>query len=81
MTNIQPLIIPIVGTATKLVVRVLPFDMTATNCDFYYGLLDADDKTLIEGNLNMNDTDFAAWGADNQYCIQWAANKLGITLI
>jgi hypothetical protein len=37
-------------------------------------------KMLLNGTLDMDATDYANWGADNNYCIEWAANKLGLTL-
>ena len=81
MKEIQPLIIPILGTAKFLIVRVLAFDMTATTCDFWYGLLNQDESIILEGNLSMNENEFNNWGADNNYCISWAASKLGVILI
>lgn len=85
MAQIQPITIPTQGEANNLLLRVLPFDMDATSCSFYYELQnispDGVPKSLIQGNLNMDETDFANWAADNNYCLIWAANKLGITLI
>jgi len=36
---------------------------------------------ITSGNIEMDELEYAAWGADNMYCIEWAANKLGLTLI
>ena len=86
MAKIQPVVFPIKGTATELEVRVNGFSMDAKTADFHYKLTDSEDflkgrKTIAEGNLSMNEQEFESWGADNNYCIEWAANKLGLTLI
>lgn len=88
MAKIQPIVFPIKGTATELEVKVNSFSMEAKNADFHYRLTDSGDlatlrskKVIDEGNISMTEQEFAEWGADNNYCIQWAANKLGITLI
>lgn len=88
MAKIEPFTLPIVGTANNLMLRVLPFDMEADNCSFYYELQNITDgqignniELILAGNIEMTEAEYSAWGADNDYCIQWAANKLGLTLI
>ena len=88
MAKIQPVVFPIKGTATELEVRVNGFSMTDKTAEFHYRLTDSGDlqmlkakKLIAEGNLSMNEQEFENWGADNNYCIEWAANKLGLTLI
>lgn len=87
MIKIQSINLPN-GVATNLILKCLTLDMTATTAQFYYGL--ATDisanynnsyNILLEGNIEMNEADFTQWGADNNYCIQWAANKLNLQLI
>ena len=85
MINIEPINIPTAGTATKLILKCLTLDMTATTASFYYELTtDLDQsmnyKTLLNGNLTMTESEYSQWGADNSYCINWACNKLGLTL-
>ena len=88
MAKIEPLVFPIKGTATELEVRVHSFPMEAKTATFGYCLTTSGDletlqlrKVIDEGNLTMNEQEFENWGADNNYCIEWAANKLGLTLI
>jgi hypothetical protein len=90
MTKIQPVTFPIKGTATNLDLRVNGFSMDAKTADFHYTLYDdspfdsialKSKKVIDEGNLTMTKEEFAQWGSDNNYCIQWAANKLGLTLV
>lgn len=81
MANIQPITIPIKGTATSLNLMVLNFNMNAKTAVFYYWLNDANGVTMVDGNIEMTEAEFAGWGADNQYCFEWASNKLGLTLI
>jgi hypothetical protein len=88
MAKIQPIVFPIKGTATELEVRVNSFSMDAKTASFNYRLTDSGDlatlkakKVMDEGNLSMTESEFEQWGADNQYCINWAANKLGLIII
>lgn len=88
MAQIQPITFPILGTANTLLLRVLPFEMDATTASFYYELNEVTEdngtfstKNVINGNLTMDETDFQNWGADNNYCLEWAAQKLGIVLL
>jgi hypothetical protein len=75
------------GVATNLVLKCLTLDMTATTAQFYYALCtdilaeyNNASNILLEGNLDMIETEYAQWGDDNSYCIQWAANKLNLTI-
>lgn len=88
MIPIQPITIPTQGIATNLILKCLTLDMTANSAEFYYELVtdvlpeyNNSYNVLVYGNLSMNESDFAGWGSDNSYCINWAANKLGLTII
>lgn len=88
MAKIQPILIPTLGTATELILKVLPFEMDAITAQFYYALACNENmnevvtyKILLDGNIDMTEAEFDAWGSDNNYCLQWAANKLGLTII
>ena len=80
--------IPTQGTAVGFILKCLTLDMTATTADFYFELVTAilpeynnSSKVLASGNISMTESEYQQWGADNNYCIQWAAQKLGLTLI
>lgn len=86
MIEIQPIQLPN-GTATHLVLKCLTLDMTATTAEFYYALCtnvlaeyNNSCDILLDGNLEMTESEYTQWGADNNYCIQWAANKLNLTI-
>lgn len=81
MVNIQPVVFPIVGTATKLAVTILGFPTNATNCGTYYALLTDANVKIIEGNYQLTETEFAAWGVDNNYIDDIVANFLNVTII
>lgn len=81
MVNIQPVVFPIVGTATKLAVIVLGFATSATNCGTYYALLTDENVKIIEGNYQLTEAEFAAWGVDNNYIDDIIANFLNVTII
>ena len=81
MANITPVVFPIIGTATQLIVTVLNFKTNDLNCNTYYQLLTSDNKQLIDGNYRLTDAEFAAWGVDNTYIDDIVANFLNVTII
>lgn len=86
MINIQPITIPTQGIAVAMVLKCQVLDMTATTADFYFELVsegsyNSPHKVLTSGSISMTEAEYNSWGADNNYCIEWAANKLGLTLI
>lgn len=86
MIQIQPLTIPTQGIAVAMILKCQTLDMTATTADFYFELItdgsyNNPHKVLVSGNISMTEAEYESWGADNNYCIQWAANKLGLTLL
>lgn len=81
MTKIQPVIFPIIGTATKLSVLILNFLTSASNATTYYQLLTDDGVQCLQGNYQLTDEEFAAWGQDNSYIDDIVANHLGVVII
>ena len=86
MIEIQPITIPTQGIAVAMILKCEVLDMTATTAKFYYELIsegsyNSPHKVLLSGNIEMTEAEYELWGADNNYCIQWAANKLNITLV
>lgn len=65
-----------VKTATDLMVRVMPFETNAVNCQLYYQLKDIDGNQLSDGNLTLNIFEFAEWGKDMIYIEDLALSKL-----
>jgi hypothetical protein len=81
MVNIQPVVFPIGGTATKLAVTVLGFPTSAKDCGIYYALLTDANVKIIEGNYQLTEAEFADWGVDNSYIDDIVANFLNVTII
>lgn len=89
MAKIQPVAFPIKkGVATNLDLRVNSFSMEAKSTNFIYILTtDGDEENSIlpkiidSGEIFMDEEDFAKWGEDNNYCIEWACKKLDLSLI
>ena len=81
MAKIQPVVFPILGTATKLAVTVLNFATNAKSCNTYYVLSTEDDKKVTDGNYQLTETQFTAWGADNSYVDNVVAAKLGVVIV
>lgn len=81
MASIQPVVFPIVGTATKLEVTLLPFKTDATTATTYYQLLTDEGKDCVSGNYTMTPEEFAQWGVDNSYVDDIVAANIGVTII
>ena len=82
MIQIQPVTFPLnQGTATQMTVLVLNFPTNAVTCTTYYELLTEEGKMLTNGNYNLTEEEFAAWGLDNTYVNQCVADAIGVTII
>jgi hypothetical protein len=94
MAKIQPIEFPILGTANDMIVRILPFEMDDTTATTYYELREVTDvtneegevtgkttKMITNGNYQLTEEEFAAWGQDNSYVVECVANHLGITIV
>jgi hypothetical protein len=81
MVNIQPVVFPIVGTATKLSVTVLGFATNAKTCGTYYALLTEDNVKVIENNYYLTEAEFTAWGVDNSYIDDIVASHLNVVIV
>lgn len=81
MAQIQPVVFPIVGTATQLEVTILPFKTNAATCTTYYQLLTEENKECLGGNYTLTPEEFALWGQDNSYINDIVAAYLGVTIV
>jgi hypothetical protein len=81
MTNIQPIVFPLIGTGTKLNVLILNFETSAISCNTYYQILTEEGKMCVDGNYQLTEQEFDNWGRDNSYIDEIIANNLGITII
>lgn len=81
MPAIQPVVFPIIGTATQLNVLVLNFATDATTCTTYYQLTTAEGAQCAQGNYTLTEAEFAAWSDDNTYIDNLIANHIGVTII
>lgn len=81
MAQIQPVVFPIVGTATKLEVMVMNFKTNATTAGTYYQLLTEEGNECLSGNYTMTPEEFAAWGQDNSVVDDYVAAYLGVTIV
>ena len=59
-------------------------DNLSTTATFYYQLYSAENIALTNGNLTMDGTDYTSYCTNtdsNNYAYEWAATKLGLTII
>ena len=92
MIKIQPVEIPTKGTAKYLEVRCLQIGinkLSQASPTFYWAVKKATPyaidevqteipgETLLEGNLNMTNEEYAERAADDSYVVDWALAKLG----
>ena len=83
MKEIQPVIFPLnLGTAIYL--NCVGSDNFSTNVTIYYQLINAENATLLSGNLNMEGLDYESYNTSangNDFIYNWSANELGVILI
>lgn len=81
MSKIQPVVFPILGTATKLEVTILPFQTSAETAQTYYELQTDEGVVCLNGNYTMTDEQFNEWGTNNNVVDGYVAKHLGVTII
>ena len=82
MAKIQPVIFPLnAGTATEMSVLILNFETDAATCTTYYELKTDEGKVLSNGNYTLTETEFAAWGTDNEYVAECVAKAIGVIIL
>ena len=81
MSNIKPVVFPIIGTATNLVVTILPFTTNAETAQTYYELKTEEGVVCLNGNYTMTTEQFDDWGTDNTVVDGYVAEHLGIEII
>jgi hypothetical protein len=77
--------------ASKILVRTMPIVTSATTCQLYYELHEVIETTseegavsestsqLANGNLDLTEAEFTAWGNTMDYIGDIALKKLGLT--
>lgn len=78
---IQPIEIPALGVAMYLYVQANAFSASAKTSDLYFYLADESGKLLVQDNYSLNEEEFGAWGADNEYLVALIAEKKNLTLL
>jgi len=48
---------------------------------FWWGILDANQLQLAQGNLLMQGEDYTKWGANDAYAWEFVANSLNLTIV
>ena len=82
MIQIEPVTFPLnQGTATQMTVLVLNFPTDAVTCTTYYELLTEDGVMLSNGNYDLTEEQFAAWGLDNTCVDGYVADAIGVTIV
>ena len=82
MAQIQPIVFPLVGTATTLEVTVLSFPTSATTAITQNRLLtDGGAECIPPWNYYLTEEQFAAWGQDNTVVDDYVAQDKGLVII
>jgi predicted secreted protein len=78
MITIKPTSLGVLGTAEQLQVTVHGFTTDATTTGTYWALKTAEGKQIAEGNYNLTEDEFEAWGADNSYIEEIILSQLNL---
>ena len=79
--TIEPTSLGIAGEAVAINVAAGGFASSATSCQLFYSLVDEGNQQIYNGTLLLAGEDFADWGQDNYYLVQYTCATLGLTLI
>lgn len=94
MVKIEDVIVPIKGTGKYFALKCLNLDLNKSSeatPNFYWEVKTAvpyaidevqtelPGEVILNGNLTMSSTEYALWGDDDAYAIDWALEKLGFT--
>jgi cell division protein FtsL len=77
--KITPVTIGINKVADSVSVSVLTFKTTDKTCQLYYSIFDSKKLKIDEGNLQLTEAEFSAWGETNKYIEDLALVKLKLT--
>ena len=78
-TQIQPLEIPLKGTATQLFIRTSTDGIYKPTGMIYWQALNEEGKELASGNIPLTVEEVEAWGDSMDYIENLVLNKLGLT--
>ncbi len=78
-TQIQPLEIPLKGTATQLFIRTSTDGIHNPTGMIYWQALSEEGKELASGNIPLTVEEVEAWGDSMEYIENLVLNKLGLT--
>jgi hypothetical protein len=78
MITIKPTCLGVLGTAEQLQVTVHGFTTDAKTTGTYWALKTAEGKQIAEGNYNLTEEEFEAWGADNSYIDELILSQLNL---
>jgi hypothetical protein len=82
MAKIQPVKFPLnAGTATEMTVLINNFTTAATTCTTYYELKTDEGNSLANGIYTLTESEFAAWGFDNEWVAECVAKAIGVTIL
>jgi len=92
MVKIENVIVPSKGTGKYFAIKCLQIDLNKEGLSsptFYWEVKKATPyaidevqtelpgEIILDGNLNMTSEEYAQWGSDDAYVIDWALAKLG----
>ena len=78
-TQINPLEIPLKGTATQLFIRTSTDGIYNTTGMIYWQALNEEGKELASDNIPLTLEEVEAWGDSMEYIENLVLNKLGLT--
>jgi hypothetical protein len=81
-TNIEPVsVFP--HTATKLVIAAVQVRQLGEGGQAFaaWQLFTADDKQVQSGGVEINGSEYTAWGEDDTYILNLVVSKLGLTAV
>ena len=68
-----------IKTGTDLMIRPIIINTEATTCSVYYEVTSDIDGLLANGNIELSEAEYTAWGQDNTYVDELVLTRLNLT--
>lgn len=79
--DIEPVSYGVLGEAVKLSVSIGYHQAFSSECVLSFVTASEDGKQLHQGSVKLEGEDYAAWGDDNMYLVEYVCSKLNFQIL
>jgi hypothetical protein len=79
-TQIQPITIPTKPNGEFISLHIISYEIGGDKAQIGWDITSAENECVLSGDFLIDGEDFAQWGADDNYIINYTINKLNLQL-